>query len=349
MSQYGGSAQANDILARLTSTEALMQCTSLACMTDKHANCIFANQAWQAFTGRDQAQSIGEGWLHAIHLLDVQRFLRAYRAACTASVAFIAQYRLRRADGSYAWIQHESAPQFDTDASLKGFVNVLIDATTIQQIRGDLQGQQAVLREARDTVDRLQRVLSATAHIDTLDSTLKFILDQALSLLHAQAGIIFRLDGPDGSTDAQPTLTPVIHLGLPDHFAKRLATPFGEGLIGQVALQRTIQSEPITWAASANLFAEQQEKNNEPRHEPRRDQFIQMFTRAIAAPLIARHTPSPPMDSPVIGVLAFYKQASAQFQPDQVNILEALASQISTIIAASQKFDGANSSATFRL
>ena len=344
MSHIGGAAQVNEILTQLTSREALVQCTALACMTDKHANCIFANQAWQTFTGRDQSQSVGEGWLHAIHLLDVQRFLRAYRAACAASVAFVAQYRLRKMDGSYAWIQHESAPQFNPDGSLNGFVNVLIDVTSIQRMRSDLQNQQTVLRDARDTVDRLQRVLSTTTRVDALDATLKFILDQALSLLHAQAAIIFRLD------PAQQTLKPVICLGLPETFAKQLAVPFGEGLIGQVAQQMVIQSESITWASptwvidarSLDEFTELPQTFDEPNLA---HQFIQMFTRAIAAPLIVPH----PTDASVIGVLAFYKQASAQFQPDQMNMLEALAFQISTMIAASQKFDGTNSSATFRL
>lgn len=326
-----------------------MQCASLACITDKHAHCLSANQAWQTFTGRDHGQSVGEGWLHAIHLLDVQRFLRAYRAACAASVAFIAQYRLRRADGSYAWIQHESAPQFNPDGSLNGYVNILIDASAIQQVRSDIQSQQVVLRDARDTVDRLQRVLTATSHTDTLDATLKFILEQALSLLHAQAGIIFRLDGPADSEGARPTLTPVIYLGLPESFAQRLATPMGEGLIGQVAQQQVIQSESIVWAgmvARANPATELQANSDEAHTH---QQSIQMFTRAIAAPIMAVSATNIHLDGRLIGVLAFYKQAGALFQPDQINILEALALQISTIIAASQKFSESNSSKTFRL
>jgi PAS domain S-box-containing protein len=84
--------------------------------------CTFFNQTWLHFTGRTLAQEVGSGWTEGVHPDDLQRCLEIYRTASDARHPFQMEYRLRRADGEYRWIEDRGAPRFDVTGEFAGFV-----------------------------------------------------------------------------------------------------------------------------------------------------------------------------------------------------------------------------------
>jgi PAS domain S-box-containing protein len=71
----------------------------------------FFNKAWLDFTGRTMEQELGDGWISAVHPDDLDRCLTVWGVSFAARSAFHMEFRLRRADGQYRWIQDTGVPR----------------------------------------------------------------------------------------------------------------------------------------------------------------------------------------------------------------------------------------------
>src|SRR6516165_8721295 len=70
--------------------------------TDK--GCVWFNRPWLTFTGCSLAQEMGNGWSAGVHRDDFERCIEVYTSHFDARKDFRMQYRLRRHDGAYRWI-----------------------------------------------------------------------------------------------------------------------------------------------------------------------------------------------------------------------------------------------------
>jgi PAS domain S-box-containing protein len=91
--------------------------------------CHYFNKTWLDFTGRSLAQEQGNGWAEGVHPEDMDRCLRIYLDAFKKGQSFTMDYRLRRHDGVYRWIQDHGAPQYDEKGQLLGYIGSCIDVT----------------------------------------------------------------------------------------------------------------------------------------------------------------------------------------------------------------------------
>ncbi len=66
--------------------------------------------SWSRFTGQTEQEACGDGWTEVIHPDDRQRVLRAWATALAEREVFACDYRLRRADGAYRWIEARAVP-----------------------------------------------------------------------------------------------------------------------------------------------------------------------------------------------------------------------------------------------
>ena len=100
---------------------------SLVWCADGEGLCSFVNQAWADFTGRSLAQERGAGWLHCVHDDDRVRLSQEWMQAFGLRRRFAAEYRLRRADGEYGWVQHDAEPVTDETGRLAGYLGTCHD------------------------------------------------------------------------------------------------------------------------------------------------------------------------------------------------------------------------------
>ena len=75
-----------------------------------HKGCVWFNRPWLAFTGRRLAQEVGDGWAEGVHVDDFDRCLQVYKSHFEARKEFRMQYRLRRHDGAYRWVDDIGVP-----------------------------------------------------------------------------------------------------------------------------------------------------------------------------------------------------------------------------------------------
>ena len=91
--------------------------------------CDSFNQAWLKFTGRTLSQELGDGWVEGVHPEDVARCFETYSTAFDRRERFSMDYRLRRHDGEYRWIQDDGSPRFDDEGTFLGYIGHCLDVT----------------------------------------------------------------------------------------------------------------------------------------------------------------------------------------------------------------------------
>ncbi len=96
-------------------------------MSGHDALCTFFNRAWLEFRGRSLDQEIGNGWTEGVHPDDLETCLHSYLNAFYARAPFRMEYRLRRNDGEYRWIEDMGVPRFETDGSFAGYIGSGVD------------------------------------------------------------------------------------------------------------------------------------------------------------------------------------------------------------------------------
>ena len=100
---------------------------------------------WCAFTGQSyEAWRNGSGWWEAIHPEDRARAAASWKRAFSTRGLFEAEYRLRRADGTYTPVVSRGVPVLELDGSVREWVGSITDITAQRRARQTLE----VLTEA---------------------------------------------------------------------------------------------------------------------------------------------------------------------------------------------------------
>ena len=70
----------------------------------------FFNRGWLEYVGLPLTDLLGWRWTSAIHPEDVEAIVAKWRAALESGETFVAESRVRRADGEYRWFLHRKEP-----------------------------------------------------------------------------------------------------------------------------------------------------------------------------------------------------------------------------------------------
>jgi PAS domain S-box-containing protein len=111
--------------------------------------CVWFNRQWLNFTGRSMEQELGHGWTEGVHREDLDRCMETYIGHFDARKDFRIQYRLRRSDGAYRWIDDTGIPRYARAGNFLGYIGSCVD-----------------IHQQRDTQDELQRLLQEIAHLN---------------------------------------------------------------------------------------------------------------------------------------------------------------------------------------
>ncbi len=89
--------------------------------------CTDFNRGWLLFTGRSIEQELGNGWTEGVHPDDLQKCMATYIDAFDKRQPFSMEYRLRRYDGDYHWIDDSGSPRFLPDGTFAGYIGSCVD------------------------------------------------------------------------------------------------------------------------------------------------------------------------------------------------------------------------------
>lgn len=90
--------------------------------------CNYFNETWLQFTGRTMEQELGNGWLSNVHPDDIEVCANIYYSAFDLQQHFEMDYRLRRYDGEYRWINDRGVPYY-SNSNFEGYIGSCMDVT----------------------------------------------------------------------------------------------------------------------------------------------------------------------------------------------------------------------------
>ncbi len=107
---------------------------------------IEANRRWSSYTDCTPEQGLGFGWMEALHPDDRPVTFERIHEATRTGVLFEAEYRIRRADGTYRWHLARALPTKNEQGEVTGWAGTAID------IDDQKQAEEA-LRRAHDELE----------------------------------------------------------------------------------------------------------------------------------------------------------------------------------------------------
>jgi PAS domain S-box-containing protein len=111
-------------------------------------NCVWFNRPWLTFTGRTMDQELGYGWTDGVHPDDYDRCIQTYAGHFDSRTEFRMQYRLRRQDGIYRWIDDTGSPRYSWNGRFLGYIGSCVDISHLKATEEALREHETRLRLA---------------------------------------------------------------------------------------------------------------------------------------------------------------------------------------------------------
>jgi PAS domain S-box-containing protein len=132
----------------------------------------YANRYWYAYTGYPVDQSASEIFFQAIHPQDAARATTAWAEARCTGEPYETELRLRDGHGTYRWFLVRSVPVRDADGTIRKWVGLSTDITSLKEAEAVLeqhvQERTAALEQAMAEQQRLEREAQRAAHFTLL-------------------------------------------------------------------------------------------------------------------------------------------------------------------------------------
>ncbi|MET0744636.1 MAG: PAS domain S-box protein, partial [Microvirga sp.] len=122
-------------------------------VTGADGACVYLNRRWYEYTGQAEAESLGLGWLDAVHPDDRAASGQAFLAANARHGEFRVEYRLRGADGRYRWFIDAAQPRIGEDGVFRGYIGSVTD----------IHDRKAAEERLVETTRRLDAILNNTS------------------------------------------------------------------------------------------------------------------------------------------------------------------------------------------
>lgn len=136
--------------------------------------CVWFNRPWLTFTGRSMAQEIGNGWTEGVHPEDFGHCMDVYVSSFDARQKFRIQYRLRRYDDTYRWVDDTGIPRYTRDGSFLGYIGSCTDIHDFRETQNQLH------RRMLEVVH-----LNRTATVGALAASIAHELNQPLTAIQS--------------------------------------------------------------------------------------------------------------------------------------------------------------------
>lgn len=97
-------------------------------ITQPDGQCVYLNKQWYDFTGQNEENGLGLGWLDAVHPDDSAPSGQVFLEANAAHRDFSLLYRLRDKNGNYRWMIDSGMARFSpTTGEFEGYIGAVVD------------------------------------------------------------------------------------------------------------------------------------------------------------------------------------------------------------------------------
>jgi PAS domain S-box-containing protein len=114
--------------------------------------CLYTNPCWQEMSGLSQEDSLGDGWIQAIHPDDRASIVEGWNAAVQHQQEFSQEFRLLTLQGELRWITAHIAPMRSSTGELLGYVSMAQNMTEHKHAEQKIREQAALIDIATDAI-----------------------------------------------------------------------------------------------------------------------------------------------------------------------------------------------------
>jgi PAS domain S-box-containing protein len=142
--------------------------------TDANGESIYANERCCEITGLTFEETLGQGWMRALHAEDRERIFKAWDESARAGKEFNLEYRFQISDGKVTWVSGRAVALKDDDGKTVGYIGTTTDITERKKAEELLRASEERYRQlvdsslgficTHDLQGRLFSVNSAAAH-----------------------------------------------------------------------------------------------------------------------------------------------------------------------------------------
>ena len=118
--------------------------------TEPDGRIVEDSPTWREFTGQTLEQWRGHGWLDAVHPDDRAGSALSWSRAVATRTLYHAEYRVRRADGTYRWMVAKGVPVLEPDGRIREWVGTNSDVTDRIEVQEELWRSDERLRLATE-------------------------------------------------------------------------------------------------------------------------------------------------------------------------------------------------------
>ena len=120
----------------------------------------WSNRRWLAYTGQTLEQSLGRGWLDAVHPDDREATLREFKEAISGGRPLEHEHRIRGADGAYRWFLKRAEPVRDEHGAIVEWFGSETDIDDLKRLH---EHQEMLIAELQHRTRNLLAVVRSMA------------------------------------------------------------------------------------------------------------------------------------------------------------------------------------------
>jgi PAS domain S-box-containing protein len=119
---------------------------------DRNGMILDVSHRWQTITGISKEDSLGTGWIKALHPDDLEPTLTAWNASLLTGQPLDVEYRVRRPDGVFHWVRVRAAARRGDNGEVIRWYGTLEDIDDHKKALEALQASEARLQAIFDAV-----------------------------------------------------------------------------------------------------------------------------------------------------------------------------------------------------